>query len=34
MAKTLTVNARKYFSVVLETIWAIGAGSVASHLST
>jgi hypothetical protein len=34
MVKTLTVKARIFFSTILETIWAIGAGSVASHLST
>ena len=33
MVKTLTVKARIFFSAVLETIWAIGAGSVVSHLS-
>jgi len=34
MVKTLTVKARQLSSAVLETIWAIGAGSVAGHLST
>jgi len=33
MAKTLTVKALVLISTVLETIWAIGAGSVAGHLS-
>ena len=33
MKKTLTVKARKFGSAVLETIWAIGANSVAGHLS-
>lgn len=34
MKKTLTVKARIFGSTVLETIWAIGAGGVAGHLST
>ncbi|MDY6857577.1 MAG: hypothetical protein SWO11_23315 [Thermodesulfobacteriota bacterium] len=33
MVKTLTVKARFAVSTVLETIWAIGAGGVAGHLS-
>jgi hypothetical protein len=33
MKKTLTIKARKFVSTVLETIWAIGAGGVAGHLS-
>ena len=34
MGKTLTVKARELSSTVLETIWTIGAGGVAGHLST
>ena len=34
MKKTLTVKARVFGSAVLETMWAIGAGGVAGHLST
>ena len=33
MKKTLTVKVRTFGSAVLETIWAIGAGGVAGHLS-
>lgn len=33
MVKTLTAKARALLSSTLETIWAIGAGSVAGHLS-
>jgi len=33
MAKTLTGKARVVFSTLLETMWAIGASSVAGHLS-
>ena len=33
MKKALTVKARIFSSSVLETIWAIGAGGVAGHLS-
>ena len=34
MEKTLTARTRIYFSSALETIWAIGVGSVVGHLST
>ncbi len=34
MVKTLTAKARTTFSSTLETLWAIGAGSIAGHLST
>jgi hypothetical protein len=33
MKKTLTVKAREVCSICMETFWAIGAGSVAGHLS-
>ncbi len=33
MVKTLTVKAQLFISTILETIWAIGAGGVAGHLS-
>jgi len=33
MVKTLTVKARIVIGTVLETIWAIGVGGVAGHLS-
>ena len=33
MVKTLTKRARLVCSTLLETIWAIGAGGVAGHLS-
>lgn len=33
MKKTFTVVAQKLVRPVLETIWAIGAGGVATHLS-
>ena len=33
MVKTLTVKTRKLVSSTLETIWAIGVGGVAGHLS-
>jgi len=34
MKKTLTDRIRIFLSTALETIWAIGVGSVVSHLST
>ena len=34
MEKTLTARTRIFFSSFLETIWAIGVGSVVGHLST
>lgn len=34
MKKTLTVKAREICSIVMETFWAIGASSIASHLAT
>lgn len=34
MKKTLTARTRIFFSSAFETIWAIGVGSVVSHLST
>jgi len=34
MIKTLTVKAREICSIVMETFWAIGASSIASHLAT
>jgi hypothetical protein len=34
MKKTLTARTRVFFSSVVENIWAIGVGSVVSHLST
>lgn len=33
MAKTLTARVRMFFSSTIETVWAIGAGSVVGHLS-
>ena len=34
MAKTLIARAQVFLSSVLETIWAVGAGSIGGHLST
>jgi hypothetical protein len=34
MEKTSTARVRIFFSSVVETIWAIGVGSVVGHLST
>lgn len=34
MKKTLTARTRMFFSSAFENIWAIGVGSVVSHLST
>ena len=34
MKKTLTVRTRMFFCSALETIWAIGVGSVGGHLSS
>ena len=34
MEKTLTIKAREVCSIVMETLWAIGAGSIATHLAT
>jgi len=33
MKKTLTVRTRVFLSSIVENIWAIGVGSVVSHLS-
>jgi hypothetical protein len=33
MVKTLTARVRMLFSSAIETVWAIGAGSVVGHLS-
>lgn len=33
MVKTLTARVRMFFSSAIETVWAIGAGSVVGHLS-
>ena len=34
MEKTLAARTRMFFSSALETIWAMGVGGVAAHLST
>jgi hypothetical protein len=34
MAKTFTARVRMFSSSAIETLWAIGAGSVVGHLST
>lgn len=34
MKKTLAARARLFFGSALETIWAMGVGSVVGHLST
>lgn len=34
MVKTLTARTRVFLSSIFETSWAIGVGSVVSHLST
>ena len=33
MVKTFTARVRMFFSSTIETMWAIGAGSVVGHLS-